>query len=125
MKFKNYKFGQMTFKSYFKAAGQGYEVGVTYQGKNVFVGNFVHLTEARQWWTLMHKHMRSFVAQHEFVPTASTGWYLKFLGNFLYKPYYGWLDKTFAKYQKSYSKDFFRDNRKYKMLEKNYFLKVG
>ena len=125
IKNKNYKFGQLTFKSYCKNVGQGFEVGVTCQGKHVFIGNFVHDVEAQQWWKIMHTHLQSFCKHHDFVPTASVSWYCKYLGACLYKPYYGWLDKTFAKYTRTYTIQANKNYKQYKNFEKSYFMKVS
>jgi len=120
-----YKFGALHFKPYFKACGNGWEVGVTCAGKNVFMGNFVHQFEAREWWKVMHKHLDTFCKTHDYVPTASNTWYFKFLGAYLYKPYYSWLDKTFAKHTKTYTKEYSKGVKQYKNYEKTYWQKIG
>lgn len=121
----SYKFGPMHFKTYFKSVGHGYEVGVTHSGKTVFVGNFVHMHEAKQWFKVMQGHLNTFCKSHDFVPTASESWYCKFLGAYLYKPYYAWLDKAFAKHTKTYTKEYFKGVKQYKGFEKAYWAKVG
>lgn len=120
-KTKNYKFGFMTFKCFMRPAGNGWEVGMTYQGKTVFYGNFVHKPEATQWWKMMNTNMTHFMKTHEFYPTASENWYCKFIGNYMYKHYYMWLDKTFNKYTREYKKATTTDFKNYKKFEKYYY----
>lgn len=124
-KYKNYKFGEMTFKSYFRPVGHGYEVGLTYDGKPIFVGNFVHKTEATYWWKHMSQHLRGFVSKHEYIPTASATWYCKYVSNYVYKYYYAWLDKAFNKYTKEYTKASASDYKEYKKYEKYYYKKAA
>lgn len=119
-KMKNYKFGKMIFKAYCKPAGKGFEVGMTHQGKPVFVGNFIHRAEAMKWWGLMNTYAHKFCRSHEFVPTASPTWYNKYFGNLLYKNYYLYLDKQFSKYQKTYSAKTFQFAKQYKKIENRF-----
>lgn len=120
-KMKNFKFGKMTFKAYCKPAGNGFEVGFTYLGKPVFVGNFIHRNEATKWWALMNTSAQNFCRNHEFVPTASPTWYSKYLGHMLYKNYYLFLDKQFSKYQKTYSAKTFQFAKQYKKIENRFY----
>lgn len=122
---KTYKFGDLTFKAYCKPAGHGWEVGFTYCGKPVFVGNFVHSHEAKQWWSKMCHHMTYFCKHHDYVPTASPTWYCKYFGNYMYKAYYTWLDKCFTKYTRTYTNATKNDYKKYKHFEKNYHYKTA
>lgn len=120
-KYKTHKFGKMTFKPYFKTVGNGWEVGMTYLGKPFFVGNFIHAGEAKKWWRMMNTYCVQFYKKHEYVPTASDVWYCKYFGNYLYKNYYQYLDKEFAKYQKSYSKKNVQYFKNYKKFENKFY----
>lgn len=119
-KTKNYKFGKMTFKSYFKTVGNGFEVGLTFHGKPFFVGNFIHQAEATKWWNMMGTYCKKFFASHTYMPTASETWYCKYFGHFMYKNYYSFLDKEFTKYQKTYTKKTLQFSKHYKKFENLY-----
>ncbi len=95
---KNYEFGPMNFKCYFKPVGEGYEVAVCYGGEAHFVGNFVHKKEAVMWWKKMKSEMNTFCHKYEYVGHSSSQWYCHFLSNQLYKTYYKYLDTVFSKH---------------------------
>lgn len=120
-KSKYYQFGDINFKCYFTKAGHGYEVGFNHGNKTYFVGNFVHEWEAKKWWQQMNKEVSSFCKHHEFVPSASSVWYCKYLESSLYKSYYKWLDKCFSKYSKEYSAATNKYSKKYKSYERKFF----
>lgn len=124
-KFKNYKFGNMNFKQYWKPVGHGYEVGFMYGNKTVFVGNFIHINEANQWFTKMGQVLRAFFSKHEYMHTASTTWYTKYIGNYLYKSYYEWLDKCFTKHNRTYTRATSADFKRYQTMERNFYRKHG
>ena len=122
MKTKTYECYDWTFKTYFKTAGQGYEVGVYFAGKSVFVGNFIHKTEATRWYTMMNKYMTTFFKKYSYEAMPPKAWYGKFFANYMYANYYKFLDQAFAKYNKTYAKDF-DSNVKYfnKYKKDNYY----
>lgn len=109
-KYKAYKCGKHSFKSYFKAAGKGYEVGFTHGGRNYFVSNFVHKAEATKWWTMFNKEIASFGRKHWVNHEIPFVWYCNFLSKHLYSVYYAWLDKVLGQhshnFKKAYNKDF-------------------
>jgi len=117
-KTKTYKYGPHTFKSYCKAVGQGWEVGFTYKNKNYFISNFVHKTEATQWWSFFNKEITSF--SNKFTASADMpfAWYCNFLSNHLYTCYYSWLDKVFNKHETTFKKAYTQDFKKYMKIKK-------
>lgn len=118
MKNKVYKYGPHTCKAYIKAAGKGYEVGFHFGKTPIFVGNFIHKTEANKWWTLMNKEIRTFTKRFGLTAKAPVTFYRKFLSNHLYKAYYGWLDKQFNKYERNYNKAVASHTKQYSKLKK-------
>ena len=117
-KIKNFEHGDFTFKAYWKPVGQGWEVGVTYKGESIFVGNFVHKAEATKWWATLTKEMTTFPQHYELSGEAPFRWYSKFLSNHLYKVYYNYLDKVFVAHTRHYHGAFAKDVQKYKRFYK-------
>lgn len=131
MKNTTYWFGDMKCNAYLKKYGQGYEVGF-YFGKNqIFIGNFIHKTEALKWWNVMGRELKSFTTRYHVGEEVSHTWYSKFFANHLYRTYYTFLDQQFAKYHKTFAKAFKSEERKYKTYSKKWdgqvltFKKVG
>jgi hypothetical protein len=116
MKTKNYRYGKLTCKGWLRPAGNGYEVCFTFGTKNVFVGNFIHATEANQWWTLMNREIRTFGNRYKAKPTFSSTKYGHFLSAHLYNRYYSFLDKVFAKHTKTWNRAVVRDLRSFKRI---------
>jgi hypothetical protein len=106
--------------SYFTKAGEGFEVGFYLQGRSVFVGNFVHQTEATKWYSLMNREIGLFAKKYPVGPTFPVTFWRTFLGNYLYSTYYTHLDRLFAKHTHQYKKAVVRDLRKYSHLKKNW-----
>ncbi len=120
MKTKSYKYGPHRCKSYMKHVGKGYEVGFHFGRHPVFVGNFIHAKEANYWWNYMNKEIGTFVKRYCLTPKAPISWYCQFFSRHLYKCYYTYLDREFAKYQKNYSRAWQQDQKKYNQLRKNW-----
>jgi hypothetical protein len=112
-KFKTYKYGPYTFKSYCKPVGKGFEVGFTYHGRNYFVGNFIHKAEATKWWSQFNKEITTFSKKFSVSDEMPFQWYCNFLSNHLYKCYYSWLDKAFTKYETVFKKAYSKDYKRY------------
>ena len=101
---KKYKFGRHTCSTYMKPAGRGYEVGFYFGGKKpVFVGNFIHKSEARDYYTHLNKEWKSFANKYWAGPKTSVTWYTKFFTNHIYNHYYKHLDRKFTSYERQYA----------------------
>jgi len=120
MKTKKYTNGKITFKSYFKKVGHGYECGVIFGGKPVFVGNFVKSAEANAWWTKMDKEIKTFSNRYWVSETAPKNWYKNFLTHHLYTTYYTYLDKLFTKHTREYTRAYKKDFKRYQQLRKKW-----
>jgi hypothetical protein len=118
-KFKTYKCGPYTFKSYMKPVGHGYEIGFMYKGRTYFMSNFIHKTEATTWWTKFNKEIMSFSKKFYMANKMPFTWYCNFLGNHLYTCYYNWLETVFTKHETNFKRAFSKDIRKYRTLKKH------
>lgn len=117
-KFKTYKYGPHSFRTYFKTVGNGFEVGLNCDGKNYFVGNFIHKNEAMRWWGTFNREIKTFAKKFWVSDKVTFSWYCKFLSNHLYSCYYKFLDKLFYKYNKSFHKAYNREAKKYYKMKK-------
>lgn len=117
-KFKTYKCGPYTFKSYCKPVGHGWEIGYTYKGRNYFTSNFVNKTEAVTWWKKFNSEIVSFCKKFYMSNKMPFTWYCNFMANHMYKTYYTWLDQVFAKNGKTFKRAYTKDARKYATLKK-------
>lgn len=120
MKTKKYRYGKYAFKSYFKKAGLGYEIGFSFENKPLFVGNFIHSKEANDWWKKMNTELKTFTKRFWITDKAPKSWYKKFLQSHLYHTYYTYLDKAFTKYTRDYQKTYNQEFKKYKKLKKDW-----
>ena len=120
MKKTAYCFGDLKCNAYMKECGQGFEVGF-YFGKNqIFMGNFIHKTEAVKWYSELTQEVKTFTSHYHVGEEVSYTWYAKFFSNHLYRAYYTFLDQEFAKYHKSFAKAFATEERKYKTFSKKW-----
>lgn len=115
---KTYKYGKHTCKAYKKPAGKGYEVGFTMGSHQIFVGNFIHAKEANGWWTLMNQEIKKFSKKYGPSPKAPKAWYTKFLSNYVYKCYYNYLDREFAKYNRGFAQAVKKNERHFTSMKK-------
>lgn len=120
IKAKSYYFGDLKFEAYFRPAGFGWECGVKYEGKPVYVGNFVHKAEANAWWKEMNTYLKSFFGKYEYMEGAPTAWYPKFVSHYMYKHYYSYLDKVFAGHTRTYNKHWNQDVKSYKKYSRRF-----
>ena len=120
MKTKKFHFGNKYFKTYCKTVGHGWEVGVTFEGKTLFVGNFIHNNEATSWWAKMNKEVRWFSRTHKVYTKSTYAFYGRYMTNHLYKCYYTFLDKAFTKYTRTYNTACTRDFRKYRTMKRTF-----
>ena len=115
---KTYKYGDLTFKTYFKPVGQGFEVSFYCGAKPYFVGNFVHKKEAQMWWRIFNTEITNFAKKYWCSDETNHQWYCTFMTNHLYKMYYTFLDKMFARYTVNFKKATFKDIKKYNKIKK-------
>ncbi|MEO5668484.1 MAG: hypothetical protein ABIR96_10525 [Bdellovibrionota bacterium] len=106
--------------SYFTAQGEGWEVGFHFQGRPLFVGNFIHKKEATQWFSKMNSEITKFSGRYTFGPKFPVTFFTKFIGNHLYSTYYSFLDKVFAQHKSHFKKAVSSDLRKYSSLKKTW-----
>jgi len=120
MKTKSYSYGDWSWKTYLKKVGSGWETGFLFDGKPIFVGNFIYPQEASRWYALMNREISSFAKTYKVGSNFPAAWFKSFFSNHLYRFYYAYLDKLFAKYNRSYQAAVSRDVRRYKQFAKKF-----
>jgi hypothetical protein len=120
MKTKTYRNGSFSCKGYCRDAGNGWEVGFYYGKKLIFVGNFIHQSEATRWYRLMNREVRTFSRRYTVGRTYPKAWFAKFLGAQLYRTYYAFLNKCFAKYSREFSRATTQNQRTYKRMTRQW-----
>ena len=129
---KIYRHGKSIGKTYLRMAGQGFETGFIFDSKTIFVGNFIHALEATLWFTLMNRELRQFARKYAVAEQYPTAWFAHFVRNHLYRTYYAFLNRTFARYNRDFGKALQKDVRKYQRMRRDWrheelspFLKVA
>jgi hypothetical protein len=133
MKFKTYKYGNNHFRAYEKQVGNGWEIGVTFKGRTLFVGNFIHLKERVMYWKKLNMGLKTFGKKFSFYSKAPNAWFCKFLSDYLYKDYYLYLNNIMPMHHRLYTKKFTRGVTTYKRTIKkvkgttdtHYYLKAA
>tara|TARA_B110001454_G_scaffold16046_1_gene14419 strand:+ start:67354 stop:67725 length:372 start_codon:yes stop_codon:yes gene_type:complete len=117
---KTYKFGDYTFKTYWKTAGEGWEIGLTCGNKVYFVGNFIREKEAKKWWSYFNKYVTHFFRKYEYYADAPKDFYGQFMGTFVYREYYNFLFELFDGYTGHYEKENAKFFKKYEKFARLY-----
>lgn len=118
--YKSYEFAGYTFKSYYKTAGNGFEIGLMSGNQYYFVGNFINEKEAKKWWSFFNKEITSFYKKFEYSDEAPRDFYGKFMAQYLYKSYYKFLGTLFESYNQYYDKSYSQFSKKYDKMMKTY-----
>lgn len=118
MKTKLYRNKGLTGRANMKPCGNGFEVTFTLGGTPVFVGNFIHAKEANLWFGLLNREIRSFSRKYAVGTRFPATWYKHFIGNHLYKSYYTFLDRLFAKHTRTFGRAVSKDLRKFRQIKK-------
>jgi hypothetical protein len=105
--------------SYYKTAGEGWEVGFCFHNEPLFVGNFLHKAEALQWFRLMNREVLGFARKYPIGPKFPVGFVKDFVTNHLYVTYYSFLDRLFVRHTRDYKRAAVRDLKKYASLKRH------
>jgi nucleoside 2-deoxyribosyltransferase len=122
MKVKTYKNGKNGFTAYLKDLGTGWEAGFSNgSNKPIFVGNFIHASEANEWYTLMNDEITKFNKKFTVGSNCPSQWYTTFMGAHLYKHYYNFINRVLTQHSRRYEQFVERETRKYRQLSKNWY----
>lgn len=108
------------FYCYFRTYGPNYEVGIMWEGKTIFFGNFISKPEAMTWYKQLTKEMSYFLKHYTYMPNMKMPWYLNFARNYFYTAYYRFLDRAFTKYTRTFKKAYATDMKMYKKFESKF-----
>lgn len=120
MKTKTYRYGNVSCKAVYKAVGNGWETTFWFDGKPIFIGNFIHTKEANHWWAYMNREIKKFAKKYTTGYKFPVSWFSQFLKSHLYKEYYVFLEKIFVGYHREYRKAFKKDFTRFSKQKKYY-----
>jgi hypothetical protein len=120
MKTKTYSTGKINCRTYCKPVGNGWETGFVFNGRPLFVGNFIHQREANTWYGIMNREISRFAKKYTVGTHFPVTWFTSFVRNHLYRTYYQFLDRIFTRYNRTYNTAVIRDIRKYQRLRKSW-----
>ncbi|MCX6102910.1 MAG: hypothetical protein NT000_06565 [Proteobacteria bacterium] len=122
MKVKTYKNGKNDFTAYLKDLGTGWEAGFTNgTPKPIFIGNFIHATEANEWFNLMNTEITKFNKKFTVGSHCPADWFTSFMGGHLYKQYYNFINRVLTQHSRRYEQLVERETKKYRQMNRNWY----
>ena len=120
MKTKTFRYGNISCRTYLKSVGHGWETAFVFDGRTVFLGNFVNSSEASRWYGIMNREIARFGKKYTVGVKFPVSWFKNFISNHLHRFYYAFLDKIFAKKLHHFDSVSVRDIRNYRRMKKNF-----
>ena len=114
MKTRRYRYGTARFESFHRAVGHGYEVGLNFRGRPLFLGNFVHAPEAARYYALLNKQIRAFARRFPGISPTPPPWYRKMLADYIYSGYYAYLRPLIPAHGRMFRRALVTDMRKWR-----------
>jgi hypothetical protein len=122
MKVKTYKNGKNGYTAYLKDLGTGWEAGFSNGShKPIFVGNFIHASEANEWYQIMNAEISKFNKRFTVGSNCPSEWFTLFMGGHLYKHYYSFINRALTQHARKYEQMVERETKKYRQLSKNWY----
>ena len=100
MKSRSYKNGKATCKATLKKTGKSYEVGLTYGGTPLFLGNFILSSEATRFYAEMNKEIKKLSKKYKVGPSFPKSWFKNLISSHIFKKYYTFVNKQITNTQK-------------------------
>lgn len=120
MKTGTYRNGRKPCKTYLKTVGNGWEVGFTYAGRPVFLGNFIHSSEAKQFYTLMRREISHFGRRYKVGKAYPTAWFKTFIGAHLRRCYYTFVTQMVQRHKTEAARTYGKTLRTYRRLNRRW-----